>query len=212
MRASSLSVDIDAAANLTYAPPPTAGCLWQGEILSNLLEPLVAARWSTPEGAETEVQLVAHPYALVMTQSCDLRWDFEGRETGKVNSQLSSVLFCAAEPAEILRSGLPPGSDIWKRVRQNADERYMVLRAVPAALDRQAEGIPELGLDFKRYFTLPVLVVYEQLAAQAVRRSVLSELYASHLSARFFSFQARIGLPVDHHWQPPAVPVIAAGS
>ena len=40
-------------------------------------------------------------------------------------------------------------------MRQNRDERYHFLEAVPAALDACSQGLPDMFLDFKKCFTLP---------------------------------------------------------
>ena len=36
--------------------------------------------------------------------------------------------------------------------KRNADERYHFFEAIPKKLDALGEGLPELGLDLKRYF------------------------------------------------------------
>jgi hypothetical protein len=90
-------------------------------------------------------------------------------------------------------------SKTWKRVKFNKDERYHFLAGVPVSADLQGEGLPELALDFKKYFTIPADVVYWQVSILAKRRCFLMPPYAEHLSARFFSYQSRIGLPLDHH-------------
>ena len=52
------------------------------------------------------------------------------------------------------------------------------------------EGMPELGIDFKRYFTIPTDEVYFRIRAEAQRRSRLRSPYLEHLSNRFYSFQS----------------------
>ena len=119
-----------------------------------------------------------------------------------ITGLIQPVPSVSSENGEELRRHLPPGSHFWKRVKQNKDERYALLRSVPDRLDAQGSGLPSLGLDFKRYFTLPTDVVYEQVTRTARRRSALTATYAAHLSVRFFAFQCRLALPVDHHWSP----------
>ncbi len=88
---------------------------------------------------------------------------------------------------------------MWKRVRNNKDERYHFLERAPADCDAQGEGIQELGIDFKRYFTLPTDEVYRWIEMGVIkRRSTLRTPYAEHLSSRFAYFLSRIALPHDH--------------
>jgi len=56
---------------------------------------------------------------------------------------------------------------------------------------------PELGIDFKRYFTLPTAEVYYQIQRQAARRCCLRSPYLEHLSTRFHAYQQRLALPED---------------
>jgi hypothetical protein len=132
-----------------------------------------------------------------MTQACDLTQDFEPRQNGK--PQLPEVLFCQVPMAEELRKTPGLASDIWKRIRQNKDERYHFLEGVPLECDACGEAIPELGIDFKRYFTLPTEEVYHQIRSGTIRRRcVLISPYLEHLSTRFAYFLSRVALPRDH--------------
>ena len=139
---------------------------------------------------------VEYPYAIVLSQACDLTQDFSSRQNGK--SQLPDVLFCQLPTADALKAGCG-GSDIWKRVKQNKDERYHFLEKVPIDSDAAGEGLPEMGIDFKRYFTLPTEEVYRWIElGQTKRRAVLCSPYLEHLSSRFAYFMSRVGLPRDH--------------
>jgi hypothetical protein len=59
--------------------------------------------------------------------------------------------------------------------------------------------MPELGIDFKRYFTVPTDDVYRQFAlGQEIgvqRRAVLRPPFREDLAQRFYFFQARVALP-----------------
>jgi hypothetical protein len=55
-----------------------------------------------------------------------------------------------------------------------------------------------LGIDFRRHFTLPATLVYQQLQIGARRRTVLRDLYAAHLNSRLMFYLARLALPIDH--------------
>jgi hypothetical protein len=67
------------------------------------------------------------------------------------------------------------------------------------ACDRLQEGLPELAIDFKRYFTVPTDEVYRRIElGEARRRCLLISPYLEHLSSRYAYFLSRIALPVDH--------------
>jgi hypothetical protein len=147
---------------------------------------------------ETDLSVVRvdYSYVVVLSQSCDLQQDFAGRQSEK--PQLPDVLLCHVPTAEELRA-LCGGSDIWKRIRQNKDERYHFLEKVPSECDTRQEGLPELGVDFKRYFTLPTDEVYRRIElGPTLRRTVLCTPYLEHLSSRFAYFLGRVALPRDH--------------
>ena len=182
------------------------GPVRQGEVISSLREVHLSVE---TEFNETNPNVIFrdHPFAIVLSQDCDLEQDFNTRSDGGTTSELSAlnnllsgVILCEAVKASDLREAGPDmDSKTWKRVKFNKDERYHFLAGVPAAADLQGEGLPELALDFKKYFTIPANVLYWQARAWAKRRCFLVSPYAEHLSARFFSYQSRIGLPLDHH-------------
>jgi hypothetical protein len=150
-------------------------------------------------GAHQVVQLVTHPLAIVMSQDCDLDWDFGARRAGAAPAkQMPSVLFCEAIEAAVLRHSTDINSAIWSRIKINKDERYQFLQRVMPDEDALGEGLPELALDFKRYFTIPTDEVYQRLDFQAKRRCRLVSPYLEHLSSRFFAYQARVALPAEH--------------
>jgi hypothetical protein len=161
------------------------------------------------EFSETNPKVVFrdHPLAIVLSQDCDLEQDYSTRNRTRpaigisdLNNLLSSIIFCEVIKASDLRdTGPDMDSKTWKRVKFNKDERYHFLAEVPASADLQGEGLPCLALDFKKYFTIPTDVVYWQVGLGAKRRCFLVPPYAGHLSARFFSYQSRIALPLDHH-------------
>jgi len=167
----------------------------QGEILSNVLQ--VHLSLETLTAAEPVADFKKHPFAIVLTQDCDLEQDFERRQENE-EPTLPNVLFCEVVTEDELKDAIP-GSDIWKRVRANKDERYQYLRAVKAEQDARGEGTPALGIDFKRLFTVPTEEVYARIATgEMARRCRLLSPYPEHLSHRFCSFHMRVALPAEH--------------
>lgn len=181
-----------------YAPP-SDGALRQGEFLSGLkIKKLLLD--SVKEGDELRLVAQEHPYAIVVSQDCDLEQDYKLRCSGAAEPArlLPSVLLCEVFTAEQLK-GRDLKSDMWKRVRINKDERYHFFEGVPAEADRVGTGLPELGVDFKRYFTVPTDELYLRIESGKVqRRCRLVSPYLEHVSTRFAYYQFRVALPRDH--------------
>jgi hypothetical protein len=146
------------------------------------------------------------PFGIVVSQDCDLEWDFRERQKAvpALHKLLPSILFCEVSVADELRGRNGLDSGLWKRVRENKDERYHFLRAVMPEQDSLAEGLPSLAIDFKRYFTVPTDELYAQLAnGETRRRTRLLSPYLEHCCSRFAYFQQRVALPEDHFVKPP---------
>ena len=198
-----------------YESSPAGGALRQGEILSNVVEARIDVRTLQGEG-EPELEEKNHPLAVVMTQDCDLSWDYRARSqpdpeerTKLANKTLPNVLLCELGYADQLRGKRTIQSDLWRRIRANQDERYHILHPVPADCDTQGQGFPELAVDFKRVFTVRTEELYFRLATEAQRRSVLCGLFMQDLSTRFGYYQLRVPLPELPPSQP-APPQLAA--
>lgn len=184
-----------------YEAVPLDGRLYQGEIVSGLIQAYQRLDTIGAEGPPVLEERV-HPFAIIVTQDCDLESDFRNRSRDQSERKplsLINVLFCETIETARLKGTLPPGKDIWKRVIQNKDERYQCLEVVPNEQDTQTTGIASLGIDFKRYFTIPIDEVYKRIkVGQVHRRCRLITPYAEHLVSRFFYFQSRFALPQDH--------------
>lgn len=184
--------------------PSINGALRQGEILTNLKQ--FKLNIESLRSGKPSVEPIIHPFAVIVTQDCDCEQDYKPRRDGTVSSAtIPSILFCELVQAESLRNrdkGKPKidiTSEIWKQVRINKNERYHFLELVPTESDASGEGLPELALDFKRYFTIPTEEVYYRLEiGEAKRRCRLISPYLEHLTSRFNYFQSRIALPEDH--------------
>lgn len=181
-----------------YAPSQ-GGPLRQGEMLSDLIETRMV---SLNKDQAPQVDLVTDPFALILSQDCDLDLDFQARNSPEtvshpVDKLLPSILLCQATSATDLRSHLSD-SQIWKQITQNKNERYQYLRSVPAQMDALGTGISDLGADFKRHFAISTEHVYLQLQGPAKRRSRLQSPYVEHLSSRFAYYLSRVALPEEH--------------
>lgn len=184
--------------------PSSEGSLRQGEILTNLKQ--FKLNIESLRSAKPLVEPIIHPFAIVITQDCDCEQDFKPRIEGIISTAtVPSILFCEVVEAESLRnrdkgkSKIDITSEVWKQVKNNKNERYHFLETIPKTADLLVEGLPELALDFKRYFTIPTEEVYYRIEIEeAKRRSRLVSPYLEHLTSRFNYFQSRIALPEDH--------------
>ena len=181
-----------------YVSSSSEGSLRQGEIISGLFQYFRSLENKNSVEGETLLDEVTHPWAIVLTQTCDLEQDFKARsQEAKEEKKIPSILFCEVTTADKLKGGCG-GSDLWKRIKKNQDERYHFLQKVKPQEDSIEEGISELGVDFKRYFTLPTEEVYHQIKGKAKRRAQLNEPFNRHFISRFFRFQLRVALPFEH--------------
>ncbi len=182
-----------------YALSEPAGRLRQCEILSDLVQHVVDAKSIGPDEPPI-VHLTTHPYAMVLSQDCDLESDYKARQEEPSEQRLlPAVLFAEMTDPETLRGrSTSINAGIFRRIKSNSDERYQILRAVSPEEDALTLGTPDLAIDFKRYFTIPTTEVYRQFEDGNHRRAVLLSPYREHLCSRFFSFQARVALPAEH--------------
>lgn len=185
------------------AAPDSASPLRQGEILTNLGQ--FQLDLATIGTNAIRGDTIRHPFAVILTQDCDLEQDHRVRFPAPQASDklIPSVFFCDIIPAEELFSPivakLGKKSKAWERIQQNNDIRYHFLQRVEPGCDRLYEELPELAIDFKRYFTLPTEEVYKRIGlGEAMKRGVLVSPYLEHLSSRFASYLSRVALPEDH--------------
>jgi hypothetical protein len=177
--------------------------LRQGEILSNLHQfrlTIESLGTAPPEG-----KAHIHPFAIILSQDCDLDQDFRVRAEGKVSDKLiPTILFCEVQTADELYGQIRQiESRLGNRIKNNKEERYQFLQRVGVDSDRLQEGLPELAIDFKRYFTIPTDELYRRIEMGEVkRRCCLNSPYLEHLSSRFAFFLSRVALPEDHQSEP----------
>lgn len=171
-----------------------SGCgdreLRQGEIIAGLTQ------WVF-DPKEGVVNDQVHAYAVVASQDCDLLQDFDGRNAGAA-SQLNGVLLYEARPAGEVRAEIK-GSDIWKRIRQNKDERYHALGGSGAYPNAEGIPLPDLIVDFRRFFTLSATEIHRQIIENQAHRWCRLEMpFREHFQARAAFYLLRVGLPFQH--------------
>ncbi len=185
--------------------------LCQGDILTGVAEYHVNVE-SFVGGRGLKLDKRVHPYAIVAAQDCDLDQDYRSRhELASVGDlpekkrkehelrKLSGVLLLQAVAAEELRYNGVVNRSIWDGIKKNSNRRYQFMAVIPSSADLRSEGLPELVIDFKRYFTVPTDELYAQLAdSECQKRTSLRAPYPQHLSHRFTSYLGRVGLPSDY--------------
>jgi len=209
--------------NKIYQRSIRASPLRQSEVVSDLVEVRLAPMTLSLQ-QKPRVDLRRHPFAIVVSQDCDLEQDHRVRNPRRgiepsEDKKLLSILFCELVDADTFVSRAAMGSKDWKTVQQNKNERYQFLESVPSHCDAAKTGIKEMVIDFKRYFTIPTDQVYSQLRSVAwhkhvglshvnprmnkgQRRCTMFSPYLEQVSTRFCYFQSRVALPADHQSEP----------
>ena len=156
------------------------------------------------EGGQVKLETIVFPYILVLTQDCDLTWDFDNRNRQDSSTQdkyLFSVIVVPLYNAEQFIAGEhlleigqrmqafsnKPNKTDRKNLSNNENPRYHYLNF------SDDMRMPDLVADFKHYFTLNVKKVEKIKKSNLV--CSLPELYRELVSQRFSNYLSRIGLP-----------------
>ena len=158
------------------------------------------------EQGKLSIEKIELPYMIVLSQDCDLEWDFINRKDFSIHTDntqfkhdkfLHTILICPAYLAEHLKQGIhlqnqkmkmeEIGSKKWNDIENNNNPRYHFLNN---CLELQ---IPKLAIDFKHYFTIPRDKLYESAKDHYI--ASVSHLFRESLSQRFAYYLSRIGLP-----------------
>lgn len=167
----------------------------QGDILNNLEFKYVG-------NTDNKVTSIPFDYWVILSQDCDLEWDFEHREEDSPKSQdkfLQTILVCPAFVADQFKAGSHMSQqgltmnkwepDLWKGITRNNNYRIHYLEA---GTDSK---FPALIIDFKRFFTVPREYLYQLLPTNYVIS--IDELFREALSQRFAYYLSRIALPEE---------------
>jgi hypothetical protein len=169
--------------------------LRQGEILTNV------THHSHALDADGRPGLTARRvgYVVVATQDCDLFKDFKSR-VGGASGIISGALLFEAEDAPKAKDRMKIGGKEWKPIANNTVERFHYLLAGSSETDLTDAALPELLVDFRRYFTvLPAEIERQIEAGAACRRSRLNRPFRDHLQNRAAFFLQRVALPDDYN-------------
>ena len=173
--------------------------LRQGEVIENLIElrPLISRGEIkvVKKGASLDMRPTDHKYAIIVSQDCDLEWDYKASQNeASEDKLLQHVLFCDLFLLEEIRIRSRLQSDLFKRVRKNQDERYH--RFDKAPVGETGQDLPELCADFKATFSLPIEFVYSLTSSgQVTRKGFLPTPYLQDFIQRLYSFLGRVAIP-----------------
>lgn len=165
--------------------------LCQGDILRDIT--LVISAFESKRHIE-----IFMPYAVVMSQDCDLSNDHRARVEKKsdYDKYLKTVLICPAYRAEELFNGKhiegweirSKGDGEIKKIKKN--DEYKRYHFLPG---NQSLAIPDLVVDFKHFYTAPRDLLYKK--RKQIYLATMSELFREEISQRFSFYLSRIGLP-----------------
>ncbi|AIE72586.1 MULTISPECIES: hypothetical protein [unclassified Synechocystis] len=184
-----------------YQASDKGSSLRQGEILTGVIQYKPVVNELLQGEQELSFDAILHPYAIVVTQDCDLDWDYRARQAE--NSQpaklLNSIILCEIGTAELIRTTDGINRKEWELVVAHRHERFYFFEKIPPEYEVEQEGLPEIAADFKRVFGIDAATLYRQIELGMVkRRAILASPYLEHFSRRYYSFHGRVALPFQY--------------
>lgn len=171
----------------------------QGDILEDFKHRFIY--YQNEEKAIIEITL---PYAIVLSQDCDLEQDYNQRNPPKGivpqnnDKFLQSVLICPGYIAESFRTGehlkkigltmQSWNKEQWNYIKKNQNQRFHFFESDPGM------GMPNIVIDFKQYYTIPRDEIYTIYKLQY--KVSVAPIFREDISLRFANYLSRIGLPV----------------
>jgi len=188
--------------SLIYRASDEKEALRQGEILTGVIQYRPVPEESSPDPEKTQFKPIIHPYTIIVSQDCDLDWDYQARQNkDKPYKLLNSVIFCEVYTAQDIRSDktIQINSSEWNLVKSNRHQQYHFFEKVPSDCELSQEGLPELTVDFKKVFAIDAGYLYHQISNNiARRRTILECRYLEHFSHRYHDYHGRVALPAQH--------------
>jgi len=155
---------------------------------------------------------------IILTQECDLQWDFAARFTSTESksdyspqakeidtdrSCVSHIVMCDVYEEATIRSYLIKGSEIWNRLpphlvsEQTAEEGDNTYAEV---------AYSDLFIDFKRALALPTRQLYEGLSHSLIpRHGIVPPIYLHDLLHRAHGYWSRVALPEEQKTLPAVI-------
>lgn len=183
-----------------YQASDKGSSLRQGEIVTGVVQYNPVIDEIPKELQELSFTPIIHPYSIVITQDCDLDWDYKARGTNNNPAKLlNSIVLCEIGTAESIRSTDGMNRKEWELVVAHRHERFYFFEKIPPECEVEQDGLPELTADFKRVFGIDASTLYRQIELGMVkRRAILASPYLEHFSRRYHSFHGRVALPFQY--------------
>ncbi|MGB3519189.1 MAG: hypothetical protein WBA43_22240 [Elainellaceae cyanobacterium] len=174
--------------------------LRQGEILTGVVQYNPIINEIPSEFQELSFTPIIHPYTIVITQDCDLDWDYKARGNDNKSAKLlNSIILCEIDTAESIRNTDGINRKEWELVAAHRHERFYFFEKISPKCELEKEGLPELTADFKKVFGIASETLYRQIELGMVKRRVLlTSPYLEHFSKRYHSFHGRVALPCQY--------------
>ena len=172
--------------------------LRQGEIIDNLFEfklQIPAQESIDYVRKRAKFDPISHPSVIVVSQDCDLEWDYKARfEGASVHKLIAHILCCSLFSRYEITDETKQKSRMFELLKQNQDERYYYLAEAP--VNGTEDTLPEMVADFKTVFSLPTEFVYWLVSTgQAIRKGGLLSPYLEHFMDRLYHFLGRVATP-----------------
>lgn len=174
--------------------------LQQGDIISDV----EYIEYAEEHDGEIEISKIVFPLVMVLTQDCDLTWDYSSRNNSEKKNQdkylFSAIVvplynydhFINGEHLSEINQKMQTVSSNQnktdnKNLRNNETPRYHYLEF--------DDTVPVVNsvMDFKHYFTVSIEKLQEHKKTHFV--CTLSDLFRERVSQRFANYLSRIGLP-----------------
>jgi hypothetical protein len=144
------------------------------------------------------VRDIIRELTIVLTADCDLQQDFHGRLAGLDEEQhtiIPHALLFDLHERPVIRGRFQTGdTSLWKRVQRNQDIRYYHFETAP--INGTKEELPDLYVDFRKGFGIPLDQLYASLSAGAVQRVArVPDVHVHDLMQRCYSYLARVASP-----------------
>lgn len=186
-----------------YVRPEGRPC--QGSLYCNII---LVVPGGTLRFDKIPISTLEMPYAVAMSQECDLVQDNKARATDPSQKPapddkvVPSVLICPGYQSSLFREGRhleglgmkmeKYTSKPWAVIKSNSNPRFhFMCQWAPF-------HVPELVVDFKHFQTIPTEVLRNAYGGEEHHIARLACPYREELSQRFASYLARIGVPVPH--------------
>jgi hypothetical protein len=169
--------------------------LRQGEIITQLKYHTVLENQKDVQ--KLDLYTEEFSYAIILSPECDLLQDFKSNHSSV--EKCLNVLFLPMEEADVARKRWKKNSAEWRPMAANQWSQFYYLSGLSAEFDALGQSLPNLLVDFKRYFTLPSVEIYRQCrqsgTAKASRRCRLNDMWREDFRHRALSYMGRIGVP-----------------